>query len=134
MASRPRKSRWCAKDKRIAIYIRDQFTCLYCGTDLRDADPKDITLDHLEPRMMDSDNRPRVKTTQDGRPINDVTNLVTACRACNCSRGCRPWREFAPGGAQIRIEIQVARPANYALARALISDQASDLTTDVETR
>lgn len=134
MAMRRPSTRWCQKDKRTALYIRDQFTCLYCGVDLRDADPQDITLDHLEPRMLGEDGRPRVKVTADGRPINDASNLVTACRACNCSRGCRPWREFAPGGAQIRIVAQVARPVNYALARALISGSIDRLTADVETR
>jgi len=127
-------SRWCQKDKRVAVYIRDGFQCLYCGLDLRQADPRDITLDHLEPRMLDDQGKPRVKKMANGLSINDVTNIVTACRACNCSRGCRSWRDFAPGGAQIRILHQIQQPTNYALARSLISGRQADLVADVETR
>lgn len=125
-------ARWCQKDKRTALYIRDKFQCLYCGRDLSNADPSEITLDHLEPRMLDINGRPRVRRTILGLPINDVTNLVTACRACNCSRGCRNWRDFAPGGAQIRIIEQIQKPVNYALARSLISGKQADLVADVE--
>ena len=38
---------WIRADKRLAIYLRDRFTCLYCCRDLHDADPADVTLDHL---------------------------------------------------------------------------------------
>jgi hypothetical protein len=31
------------KDLRLAIYLRDRFTCLYCLRDLHDAHPTDIT-------------------------------------------------------------------------------------------
>lgn len=132
--ARRKNSRWCQRRKRVGIYLRDGFTCLYCGTDLRDAAPATLTLDHLEPRLLDDAGKPRVRRCADGRPINDATNLVTACRPCNCSRGAKPWREFAPGGAILRIERAVAQPINHALARALCDGSIDALVADVETR
>ena len=78
------------KDLRMAIYLRDDFTCLYCGIDLYKLDLKSqATLDHLRPQSKACDNRP--------------TNLITACRFCNCSRGAKPWKEYATGGSIKRI-------------------------------
>ena len=57
---------------RLAIYLRDGLLCLYCLRDLHGADPRDITLDH-------------VIAHADGG-THAASNLITACRACNCSR------------------------------------------------
>ena len=63
-------SKWIRPEKRMAIYIRDGFDCVYCrgvvplGTDL--------TLDHITPRSLDGG--------------NDASNLVTCCLSCNSSR------------------------------------------------
>jgi len=72
---------WIRREKRLAIYLRDGFTCLYCLHDLHDADPRDITLDHLKP------------TSRGGS--NEAGNLVTACRSCNSARGDQPVSRFA---------------------------------------
>jgi len=50
------------------IFIRDHFTCQYCGVKT-----KDLTLDHLIPRH------------KGGRHAWD--NLVSACRSCNHRKG-----------------------------------------------
>src|SRR4051812_35019306 len=39
---------WITAKKRLAIYLRDRMTCVYCLVDLHDADPRDITLDHIK--------------------------------------------------------------------------------------
>ncbi len=49
--------------------------------DLHGADPRDVTLDH-------------VKCHADGG-TNHESNLVTACRACNCRRQDKPLARFA---------------------------------------
>lgn len=67
---------WIRADKRLAIYLRDDFRCVYCLTDLRRADSSDITLDHIRPKA-------------DGGS-NSEANLVTCCRSCNCSRQDKP--------------------------------------------
>lgn len=100
------------KTKRLAVYIRDRFTCQACGTDLRQVMACCITLDHLEPR------------SEGGS--NEGSNLVTLCWECNTSRGVRPWREFYPGGAISRIEKVRHEPLNEALAAALIDGTAGD--------
>ena len=81
---------WCRPEKRLAIYLRDRITCLYCLADLHGADPRDITLDHLVP-------------VSDGGS-NDGGNLVTACRSCNCSRQDQPLARFA--GPETRKHIR----------------------------
>jgi len=82
--------RWIRADKRLAIYLRDRFTCVYCLRDLSDADPKDITLDHVRCRA-------------DGGS-NDADNLITACRACNCARQDKPLARFA--GPETRAHVR----------------------------
>ena len=61
---------WIRQEKRLAIYMRDDMSCLYCGRTLEDGVV--LTLDHLVPYVMGGDNR--------------ATNLVTACRSCNSKR------------------------------------------------
>lgn len=102
------------KDLRLALYLRDRFTCCYCGTDLHSAEPFNVTLDHLLPRANGGGNEP--------------SNLVTACRACNCSRQDKPWIEYATGGARDRIEQRRTTPIESyrTLAKALIAGTAGD--------
>ena len=81
---------WIRTDKRLAIYLRDRFACIYCLRDHHDADPSDITLDHIVCRS-------------DGGS-NTASNLVTACRECNCARGDTPISRFA--GPETRKHIR----------------------------
>jgi len=104
----------CRKDLRLAIYLRDSFRCVYCCRDLHGAHPSDITLDHVRP---DSDGG-----------SNEPANLVTACRACNCSRQDRPINRFA--GPETRADIRrltrrSIRPYRR-LAKAIIAGETED--------
>jgi len=81
---------WCRPEKRLAIYLRDHFVCIYCLRDLHGADPADITLDHL--------------VSQSDGGSNDEGNLVTSCRHCNCSRQDQPLSRFA--GKETRAHIR----------------------------
>jgi hypothetical protein len=58
------------KTKRLALYLRDSFTCAFCELDMRGMDARLITLDHIKPRAKGG--------------TDDPTNLVTACLRCNC--------------------------------------------------
>lgn len=102
---------WIRADKRLAIYLRDRFTCLYCCRDLHDADPADITLDHVH--------------CQSDGGTNDESNLVTSCRACNCSRQDKPLARFA--GRETRAHIRRNTRRNLApyrkLAKAIIAGE-----------
>lgn len=103
-----RSSSWCAKPTRLAIYIRDGFCCQYCGRNLRDAAPRELTLDHLKCREDGGSNAP--------------TNLVLACLKCNSARSNRTvWYKYATGGAVERIRRTVRRKLNRELAKALIT-------------
>lgn len=102
---------WIRADKRLAIYLRDRFTCLYCCRDLHGAPPTDLTLDHVVARA-------------DGGS-NDEDNLVTACRHCNCERQDRPLARFA--GPETRAHVRrntrrSLRPYRQ-LAKALIAGE-----------
>lgn len=109
-ARRPgRSSKWITPLRRLALYIRDGFTCQYCGRDLREAEPRDVTLDHLLPRVAGGTHEDR--------------NLVTACGKCNYGRKDTPWTRYAPEGAKERIRRTVRRLPNRALARAILSGE-----------
>lgn len=112
---------WITKEKRLAIYIRDNFACAYCGCSLKNADPNLVTLDHLVPR------NPLVAH---GGGSNEATNLVTACKSCNSSRQDKPWVDYATGGAIDRINTLRHQPINIALAKALIAGTCGDAQTE----
>jgi len=102
---------WCRADLRLAIYLRDSFRCVYCCADLHQADPRDLTLDHLKPKSDGGDNSPG--------------NLVTACRSCNCTRQDKPLALFCGPETRKDIKRLTARKiAKYrTLAKALISGE-----------
>lgn len=105
-------SKWIRPEKRLALYIRDGFGCAYCGRDLKDARPEEVTLDHLLPRIKGGD--------------NSASNLVTACRSCNSSRGDRDLQSFAPGGSLERIGHLIGQPLNLELAKSIISGECPE--------
>ena len=108
-------SSWIRPEKRLAIYLRDAFTCAYCGQDLHHTDPRDITLDHLIPRIDGGNNEP--------------SNLITACLSCNSSKQDKPWRQFAGPMSQaiIRRNIRRSMAKHLSLAKAIIAgDDSAD--------
>lgn len=111
-------SSWIRKERRLALYIRDDFTCGYCGRDLRNASPREVTLDHLLPRSAGGD--------------NESTNLVTACLRCNSSRQDKPWADFATGGAVDRISQLRYAPVNLELAKSIIAGRVGDPVVESE--
>lgn len=66
---------------RTNLYIRDNFTCQYCGDCVKDGDlrVRDLTYDHVLPRS-----RGGLTTWQ---------NIVAACRPCNRVKGDRLPKE-----------------------------------------
>ncbi len=105
-------SKWIRKDKRLAIHLRDDFQCLYCGRGLKNAKPGEMHLDHLLPRSAGGG--------------NEATNLITACASCNCSRQDQPWMDYATGGAADRIQQRRNQPLNREMAKALIQGTTGD--------
>lgn len=100
---------WIRKTTRLAVYLRDGFRCVYCCKDLHGAHPMDVTLDHI-------------RCQSDGG-THAVTNLVTSCRSCNCSRQDTPIGRFA--SAEVRGDIRRLTRRNMKkyrrLANAILS-------------
>ncbi len=123
-ASKPKKRtqgmNWIRKPKRLAIYSRDGFACVYCGRSVEDG--IGLSLDHITPYSLGG------KNTAD--------NLVTCCGTCNSSRGNRSVEEFAEKAAgyynimtadQIMMHIEdcVSRPLDVEGAKEIMSRRAS---------
>lgn len=70
-------SKWIRPAKRLAIYHRDGFACVYCG---RGTEHAVLTLDHIVPRELGG--------------THDAFNLVTACVKCNSSRQDLPLQSW----------------------------------------
>jgi 5-methylcytosine-specific restriction endonuclease McrA len=58
------------KFSRKNIFLRDDYTCQYCGERF---DPKDLTCDHIVPKSRGG--------------INEWSNIVTSCTRCNLRKG-----------------------------------------------
>jgi len=63
-------SNWIRKERRLAIYHRDGFRCVYCGATAEEGHP--LSLDHVLARDLGGS--------------NDAENLVTACGTCNSAK------------------------------------------------
>lgn len=104
-------SGWIPKWRRLAIYLRDRFACQYCGRDLHDAHPREVTLDHLIPQC------------NGGTHV--TTNLITACLSCNSRRQHQVWWKYAPQGAVERIKRNRRRAIPAKLAKAILKGDVS---------
>ena len=78
-------SKWIRQQKRLAIYLRDNMSCVYCGVGVEEDESIRLSLDHLTPRVKGGS--------------NNESNLVTCCGRCNSSRGYRTFRDFAIAAA-----------------------------------
>lgn len=102
------------KDLRLAIYLRDRFTCLLCLRDLHGAAPSDITLDHITPDSNGGTNGP--------------SNLYVCCRTCNCSRQDKPLNRVAGPETRAHIRRNTKRSIKpyRILAKAIIAGETED--------
>jgi 5-methylcytosine-specific restriction endonuclease McrA len=64
-------SKWISRTNRMALYNRDGFTCIWCGSTFS-KDGNGLTLDHV------------VAANNGG--TDAPTNLITACLSCNSSK------------------------------------------------
>ncbi len=109
-----RGSKWITLTDRLAVYLRDNFECAYCRTNLRGHLRNDVTLDHL------------VCRSEGGS--NHFTNLVTACRKCNQGRMSSSFRSYASPGAVDRIQHQrrLSMESFVKMAESLIVKQKGE--------
>ena len=95
---------WLFPATRWAIYLRDGFTCVYCGAGDR------LSVDHLR------------SVLREGRRDNSPRNLVTCCLSCNSSKqglSARAWfaRLRARGIDTERVRRRIARLVRQPLDR-----------------
>lgn len=101
-------SSWIRKEKRLAIYMRDDWACVYCQKDLSRVKPRLRTLDHVIPVIYGG--------------TNNANNLVTCCKACNDRKGARDFDQFAAkAGVMERLCDQLEKPINVALAKQILA-------------
>jgi hypothetical protein len=74
---------------RIRVYKRDRFRCTYCGVAGTDAE---LEVDHIVPVA--------------GGGSHHISNLTTACRACNQKKGSRTVEQFTSDKAVDFFEYQ----------------------------
>jgi 5-methylcytosine-specific restriction endonuclease McrA len=109
---------WLRQERRIALHLRDDWTCQYCARKLKDAGPRQVHLDHLIPRSW---------FEARGLPIdNSNSNLVTACAHCNDSRKAQDWTDFATADAIERIMYTITLPVNIALGKAILAGKLGE--------
>ena len=77
---------------RFNVFLRDSFTCQYCGSTARDH----LTFDHVRPRC------------EGGRTTWE--NIVAACSPCNLRKGGR-----MPNDCKMHPQRKPQRPSNYFL-------------------
>ena len=98
LIKRPRPQ---VKLTRREVFIRDAYTCQYCGVQTRD-----LTLDHVVPRSRNG--------------AHTWENLVSACKGCNHRKGGKTLQE-----ARMRLLREPVRPragAYYTIQRKLAHD------------
>lgn len=118
-----RSSKWIKKEARLAIYMRDNFRCLYCGDDLRGREAWDVTLDHVVPQVLNCG----------GKKVDDPTNLVTACRTCNGAKKGIELQVFTQSPVVIaRVLTACATAINLPLAVAIVKGKAGDPRVEME--
>jgi 5-methylcytosine-specific restriction endonuclease McrA len=81
---------------RYNLFIRDNFTCQYCGTKLSQSQ---LTYDHIVPKCRFINNR---------KFSTNWTNIVTACRPCNHKKGNKTPNEAGMSLIKPAIEPQYA--------------------------
>lgn len=75
--SKHHTSKWLRNSTRLALYLRDDFTCAYCEQKF---DRGFLQIDHIIP------------ISKGGS--NDTTNLVTACCKCNNEKSAKDIFEY----------------------------------------
>jgi 5-methylcytosine-specific restriction endonuclease McrA len=104
-------SNWLRKDKRLAIYMRDDWRCVYCDRSLKRVNPRQRTLDHIIPVAMGGS--------------NNETNLITCCKKCNDRKQDRHIQDFCKRNkpAIERVLLVIVKPIDRKLAKQILAGE-----------
>ena len=80
--------------RREYIYLRDEYTCQYCGYKAKEKD--ELSFDHVIPKARGG--------------LTTWGNIVTACHPCNLAKGC-----LSPKEAGMRLAQRPRRPTIHEL-------------------
>lgn len=113
MRRKGRTSKWISPKRRMAIYLRDYFTCQFCGMDLIGESPRDVHLDHIVPR--------------DEGGSHQASNLLTTCGSCNSARHNTDfdWWCATKGYDADTLYWQARQPLDPVLAATVLSGACS---------
>lgn len=106
--------KWITPVRRLAIFLRDHGTCIYCLKDLHGAAPFDVTLDHIKCGHLAGNHH--------------ESNLVLACRSCNSSRRDLPLARFCGPETRAHIRRNTRRQLRpyLKLAKAIMAGEMGD--------
>lgn len=130
---------WIREKRRLAIYVRDGFRCVYCGRTAKDkgatywwgkrTGPTRLAIDHVIARECGGS--------------HSHTNLVTCCRGCNDSKGTKDLYDWlgslvAAGRIKaskateigLRVRRQLAADLNTRMAEAMAAWLDSEPAND----
>ncbi len=99
---------------RVAVFRRDDFTCVYCGRDGTKDPEVRLSIDHVEPRMRGGD--------------NSAGNVVTACVSCNRAKGGKAAWDYLSELAEERTRFLAKAPYVWPRLRAAIIEAAEKVT------
>lgn len=102
-------SRWIRRTRRLALYMRDGFCCVYCGLSMIDHKPDHIELDHID------------GTEYFGSPVHTNDNLVTCCQACNRAKRDLPLSDWARPDTFARVLSATLAPVPQVMAVAIVN-------------
>ncbi|MGH7129119.1 MAG: HNH endonuclease [Planctomycetaceae bacterium] len=103
------------KPKRLHIFERDGFRCVYCAAVYR-AD--DLTMDHVEPRVKGGD--------------GSAGNLVTCCRTCNAEKGGAAAWAFLARRPDLRANFLILASAVWPRLRRAVEEEIERSTNRSE--
>lgn len=125
-----RSSKWITLEKRAAIYIRDEWRCVYCDREAHGAAFRShktaiypgLNLDHVIPRSRGG--------------TNDAGNVVTACEDCNRRKSDRTLDEWIAQpslyesrrlrGVRERVASALAKPIDLAAGKEHVGMRATN--------
>lgn len=116
-----KSSSWINATRKLAIYLRDDFKCVYCTRSLHDVDPNYVTLDHIITKWQYK--QWSIDAQQSFGSINATSNLITSCKSCNSSRKITSIETYAlthGPNTMARIKYQISLPLNMALAKSIM--------------